>query len=70
MTNVIVKTLLQAAASNLFDVIFGQNLQSKKLVLQRLLFEGGFYLRAASNNVFTVIVKHMLYDTANNVLLM
>ena len=46
--------LLQAAASNHFDEFFGQNLLGKKLGLLRLLFEGGFYLRAASNTDNTV----------------
>ena len=41
-------------ASNHFDKFFGQNLLSKKLGLLRLLFEGGFYLRAASNTDDTV----------------
>ena len=44
----------EAAASNYFHEIFGQDLLSKKWVLLRLLFEGGFYLRAASNTGFTV----------------
>ena len=56
-----VKTLLQAAASIHFDGIFAQNLLSKIWVLLRLLFEGGFYLRAASNNVVTVF--HWLNPT-------
>ena len=43
-----------AAASNYFDVIFDQILLNRKCVLLRLLFEGGFYLRAASNTEFTV----------------
>ena len=51
-----VKSVLEAAASNHFDVIFGHNLLSKKSVLLRLLFEGGFYLRAASNTDDTVCV--------------
>ena len=49
-----VKSVLEAAASNHFDEFFGQNLLSKKLDLLRLLFEGGFYLRAASNTDDTV----------------
>ena len=49
-----VKSVLEAAASNHFDEFFGQNLLSKKLGLLRLLFEGGFYLRAASNTDYTV----------------
>ena len=44
-----VESVLVAAASIHFDEIFGQNLLSKNWVLLRLLFEGGFYLRAASN---------------------
>ena len=46
--------LLKAAASNYFDEFFAQNLLSKKCILVRLLFEGGFYSRAASNNGNTV----------------
>ena len=49
-----VKPVIEAAASNYFHEIFGQDLLSKKWVLLRLLFEGGFYLRAASNTGFTV----------------
>ena len=49
-----VSSELEAAASNFFDKILAQNLLSKKCVLLRLLFEGGFYLRAASNTEFTV----------------
>ena len=49
-----VESVLVAAASNHFDEIFDQNLLSKKWILLRLLFEGGFYLRAASNTGFTV----------------
>ena len=49
-----VKPVLEAAASNYFDEIFAQNLLSKNCILLRLLFEGGFYLRAASNTGFTV----------------
>ena len=50
-----VSSVLEAAASNYFDVILDQILLSKKCVLLRLLFEGGFYLRAASNTEFTVL---------------
>ena len=50
-----VKPVLEAAASNYFDEIFAQNLLSKNCILLRLLFEGGFYLRAASNTGFTVV---------------
>ena len=39
--------LLQAAASNYSDEFFTQNLLSEKCILVRLLFEGGFYSRAA-----------------------
>ena len=49
-----IKHTLVAAASNHFDEIFDQNLLSKKWILLRLLFEGGFYLRAASNTDDTV----------------
>ena len=49
-----VSSVLEAAASNYFDVILDQILLSKKCVLLRLLFEGGFYLRAASYTEFTV----------------
>ena len=38
-----VDSILQAAASIHFDEIFAQNLLSKKFILLRLLFEGGFY---------------------------
>ena len=51
-----VESVLVAAASNHFDEIFDQNLLSKKWILLRLLFEGGFYLRAASNTDYTVII--------------
>ena len=46
--------LLEAAASNSFEEILAQNLLSKNWVLLRLLFKGGFYLRAASNKGSTV----------------
>ena len=49
-----VESVLVAAASNHFDEMFDQNLLSKKWILLRLLFEGGFYLRAASNTDDTV----------------
>ena len=49
-----VKSVLVAASSNHFDRIFDQNLLSKKWILLRVLFEGGFYLRAASNTDDTV----------------
>ena len=52
-----VSSVLEAAASNYFDVIFDQILLNRKCVLLRLLFEGGFYLRAASNTEFTVYVS-------------
>ena len=38
-----VNSILETAASVLFDRIFAQNLLSKKFILLRLLFEGGFY---------------------------
>ena len=50
-----VSSVLEAAASDYFDVILDQILLSKKCVLLWLLFEGGFYLRAASNTEFTVL---------------
>ena len=37
-----VSSVLEAAATNFFDVILEQFLLSKKSVLLRLLFEGGF----------------------------
>ena len=37
-----VNSILETAASIHFDEIFAQNLLSKKLILLRLLFEGGF----------------------------
>ena len=52
-----VSSALEAAASNYFDEILDQILLSKKCVLLRLLFEGGFYLRAASNTEFTVFLS-------------
>ena len=57
-----VESVLVAAASNHFDEIFDQNLLSKKWILLRLLFEGGFYLRAASNNVVTVYDYYDLFN--------
>ena len=57
MLNILSNTvlpLLEAAASNYFDELFAQNLLSKRCILVRLLFEGGFYSRAASNNGNTV----------------
>ena len=38
-----VNSILETAASIHFDEIFAQNLLSKKIILLRLLFEGGFY---------------------------
>ena len=58
-----VKSVLEAAASNHFDEFFGQNLLGKKLGLLRLLFEGGFYLRAASNTDDTVCKLHYAPET-------
>ena len=49
-----VKSLFAAAATIHFDEILVQNLLSKNYVLLRLLFKGGYYLRAATNNDFTV----------------
>ena len=37
--------ILETAASINFDEIFAQNLLSKKFILLRLLFEGGFYFK-------------------------
>ena len=53
-TKLTVLPLLEAAASNFFDEILAQNLLGKNCVLLRLLFKGGFYLRAASNKGNTV----------------
>ena len=50
--------LLEAAASNSFDKILAHNLRSKNCVLLRLLFKGGFYLRAASNRVAHFLVEN------------
>ena len=50
-----VKTQFVAAATIHFHEIFAQNLLSKNCVLLWLLFEGGSYLRAATNCVFTVV---------------
>ena len=52
----IVNSILETAASILFDRIFAQNLLNKKFILLRLLFEGGFYERAASNIEVTVFI--------------
>ena len=49
-----VKSLFAAAATIHFDEILVQNLLSKNYVLSRLLFKGDYYLRAATNNDFTV----------------
>ena len=49
-----VKSLFAAAATIHFDEILVQNLLSKNYVLLRLLFKGGYYLRAATNKDFTV----------------
>ena len=49
-----VNSILETAASIYFDEIFAQNLLSKNWILLRLLFKGGFYLRAASNTDDTV----------------
>ena len=50
-----VKSLFAAAATIHFGEILVQILLSKNYVLLRLLFKGGYYLRAATNNDFTVI---------------
>ena len=52
--SITVKSLFAAAATIHFDEILVQNLLSKNYVLLRLLFKGGYYLRAATNNDFTV----------------
>ena len=57
------KSGIRSRVSNYFHEIFGQDLLSKKWVLLRLLFEGGFYLRAASNTGFTVFAKLKWKDT-------
>ena len=49
-----VKSLFAAAATIHFDEILVQNLLSKNYVLLRLLSKGGYYLRAATNNDFSV----------------
>ena len=49
-----VKSLFVAAATIDFDENFPQNLLSKNWFLLRLLFKGGYYLRAAINKDFTV----------------
>ena len=56
-----VKSLFAAAATIHFDEILVQNLLSKNYVLLRLLFKGGYYLRAATNNDFTVCELWMNY---------
>ena len=48
--------LLQVAASNYFNNILAQNSPSKNCVLFRLLFEGSYYSRAASNNGNMVVI--------------
>ena len=59
-----VSSEIEAAASNYFDDFFGQNLLSKNCVLLRLLFEGGFYLRAASNTDDTVYGESFIFNWA------
>ena len=49
-----VESLFVAAATIEIDEFFAQNLLSKNCVLLRLLFKGGYYLRAATNKDFTV----------------
>ena len=49
-----VKSLFVAAATIEIDDFLAQNLLSKNYVLLRLLFKGGYYLRAATNKDFTV----------------
>ena len=51
---VTVKSLFAAAATIHFDEILVKNLLSKICVLLQLLFKGGYYLSAATNNDFTV----------------
>ena len=53
-----VKSLFAAAATIHFDEILVQNLLSKNYVLLRLLFKGGYYLRAATNNDFKVCTNY------------
>ena len=48
-----VKSLFVAAATIEIDEFLAQNLLSKNYVLLRLLFKGGYYLRAATNKDFT-----------------
>ena len=50
-----VKSLFVAAATIEIDEFLAQNLLSKNYVLLWLLFKGGYYLRAATNNDFTVV---------------
>ena len=49
-----VKSLFVAAATIEIDEFLAQNLLSKNYVLLRLLFKGGYYLRAATNKDGTV----------------
>ena len=49
-----VKSLFVAAATIKIGNFLAQNLLSKIWVLLRLLFKGGYYLRAATNKDFTV----------------
>jgi len=64
-----VKSLFAAAATIHFDEILVQNLLSKNYVLLRLLFKGGYYLRAATNNdftVFSIVNIRQFYHVAKN----
>ena len=49
-----VKSLFVAAATIEIGKFLAQNLLSKISFLLRLLFKGGYYLRAATNKDFTV----------------
>ena len=55
----VVESLFVAAATIEIDEFFAQNLLSKNCVLLRLLFKGGYYLRAATNKDFTAYVLRM-----------
>ena len=49
-----VKSLFVTAAAIEIDEFLAQNLLSKNHILLRLLFKGGYYLKAATNKDFTV----------------
>ena len=55
-----VKSLFVAAATIKIGKFLAQYLLSKIYVLLRLLFKGGYYLRAATNKDFTVDNKNQL----------